>query len=164
VASAVILCVDDEEIPRTLRVMVLIKQGYTVLAAVSAVQALELLDRHHVDLVLTDQMMPDIVGTELAKSCEQAARGCRSSSSPVSMRFRRMRSSQTASSARWKARKPSSGTSPRFSPTTVSSTNRMVSPVETGWLRRWHLPLAPGWEIHSTLPQTRRSHSKAAPP
>jgi len=63
----VILCVDDEEIPRTLRVMVLIKQGYTVLAAVSAVQALELLDRHHVDLVLTDQMMPGIVGTELAK-------------------------------------------------------------------------------------------------
>jgi CheY-like chemotaxis protein len=67
VASAVILRVDDEEIPRTLRVMVLIKQGYTVLAAVSAVQALELLDRHHVDLVLTDQMMPGIVGTELAK-------------------------------------------------------------------------------------------------
>jgi CheY-like chemotaxis protein len=63
----VILCVDDEEVPRTLRVMVLSKQGYTVLAAVSAVQALELLDQHHVDLVLTDQMMPDIVGTELAK-------------------------------------------------------------------------------------------------
>jgi CheY-like chemotaxis protein len=59
--------VDDEEVPRTLRVMVLIKQGYTVLAAVSAVQALELLDQHHVDLVLTDQMMPGIVGTELAK-------------------------------------------------------------------------------------------------
>jgi CheY-like chemotaxis protein len=63
----VILCVDDEEVPRTLRVMVLIKQGYTVLAAVSAVQALELLEQHHVDLVLTDQMMPGAVGTELAK-------------------------------------------------------------------------------------------------
>jgi CheY-like chemotaxis protein len=47
--------------------MILIKQGYTVLAAVSAVQALELLDQHHVDLVLTDQMMPGVVGTELAK-------------------------------------------------------------------------------------------------
>jgi CheY-like chemotaxis protein len=67
VPSAVILCVDDEEVPRTLRVMVLTKQGYTVLAAVSAIQALELLDQHHVDLVLTDHMMPDIVGTELAK-------------------------------------------------------------------------------------------------
>jgi CheY-like chemotaxis protein len=65
--SAVILCVDDEEIPRTLRGQILVRQGYTVLAAVSAVEALELLDRHHVDLVLTDQMMPDVVGTELAK-------------------------------------------------------------------------------------------------
>jgi CheY-like chemotaxis protein len=53
--------------------MVLIKQGYTVLVAVSAVEALDLLDQHHVDLVLTDQMMPDIVGTELAKTL----RACR---------------------------------------------------------------------------------------
>ena len=30
-AGVVILCVDDEEIPRTLRQMVLVKQGYTVL-------------------------------------------------------------------------------------------------------------------------------------
>ena len=65
--GTVILCVDDEEIPRTLRRMVLVKQGYTVLSAVSAAEALDLLDRHHVDLVLTDQMMPGIVGTELAK-------------------------------------------------------------------------------------------------
>lgn len=65
--KAVILCVDDEEIPRTVRVMVLAKQGYTVLSAVSAAEALELLDQHHVDLLLTDQMMPGIVGTELAK-------------------------------------------------------------------------------------------------
>jgi CheY-like chemotaxis protein len=65
--AAVILCVDDEEIPRTLRQLVLVKQGYTVLSAVSAAEALDLLDRHHVDLVLTDQMMPGIVGTELAK-------------------------------------------------------------------------------------------------
>jgi CheY-like chemotaxis protein len=66
-SSAVILCVDDEEIPRTLRGLILVRQGYTVLAAVSAAEALELLDRHHVDLVLTDQMMPGVVGTELAK-------------------------------------------------------------------------------------------------
>jgi CheY-like chemotaxis protein len=66
-SGTVILCVDDEEIPRTLRQMVLVKQGYTVLSAVSAIEALELLDHHHVDIVLTDQMMPGIVGTELAK-------------------------------------------------------------------------------------------------
>jgi CheY-like chemotaxis protein len=67
VPSAVILCVDDEDIPRTLRVMVLATQGYTVLPAVSGDQALELLGRHDVDIVLTDQMMPGMLGTELAK-------------------------------------------------------------------------------------------------
>jgi CheY-like chemotaxis protein len=67
VYNTVILCVDDEEIPRTLRAMVLTRQGFTVLSAVSAAQALELLDQHHVDLVLTDQMMPIMVGTELTK-------------------------------------------------------------------------------------------------
>ena len=66
-SNTVILCVDDEEIPRTLRAMVLTRQGFTVLSAVSAAQALEMLDQHHVDLVLTDQMMPVMVGTELTK-------------------------------------------------------------------------------------------------
>jgi CheY-like chemotaxis protein len=67
VSSVVILCVDDEDIPRTLRMIILVKQGYSVLTASSAHEALDLLDRHHVDLVLTDQMMPGMVGTELAK-------------------------------------------------------------------------------------------------
>jgi CheY-like chemotaxis protein len=67
VSSVVILCVDDEDIPRTLRKIILMKQGYSVLTAGSASEALDLLDRHHVDLVLTDQMMPGMVGTELAK-------------------------------------------------------------------------------------------------
>lgn len=58
---------DDEEIPRTLRAMVLTRQGFTVLSAASAAQALELLEQHHVDIVLTDQMMPVMVGTELTK-------------------------------------------------------------------------------------------------
>jgi CheY-like chemotaxis protein len=63
----VILCVDDEDIPRTLRTIILMKQGYSVLTAASANEALDLLDQHHVDLVLTDQMMPGMAGTELAK-------------------------------------------------------------------------------------------------
>jgi CheY-like chemotaxis protein len=67
VSSVVILCVDDEDIPRTLRKIILMKQGYSVLTAGSASEALDLLDRHHVDLVLTDQMMPGMIGTELAK-------------------------------------------------------------------------------------------------
>ncbi|MDP9049155.1 MAG: response regulator [Acidobacteriota bacterium] len=65
--SITILCVDDEEIPRTLRAIVLQKQGYEVLTAASGAEALKLLDQDSIDLVLTDQMMPAMSGTELAK-------------------------------------------------------------------------------------------------
>ncbi len=63
----VILCVDDEENPLTLRKMVLQKVGYEVLTAKSARQALEILGSRHVDLVLSDQLMPGATGTDLAK-------------------------------------------------------------------------------------------------
>lgn len=62
-----ILCVDDEDIPRTLRTLVLQKQGYEVVAVASAAEALEVLERGGISLVLTDQMMPRMTGTELAK-------------------------------------------------------------------------------------------------
>jgi len=66
-ATDTILCVDDEEIPRTLRALVLRKQGYQVLTAASGPEALKLLDDTDISLVLTDQMMPLMSGTELAK-------------------------------------------------------------------------------------------------
>jgi CheY-like chemotaxis protein len=62
-----ILCVDDEEIPRTLRKLILEKKGYHVTAVASGAEALELLDRTIVDLVLSDQIMPGMSGTELTK-------------------------------------------------------------------------------------------------
>jgi CheY-like chemotaxis protein len=62
-----ILCVDDEEIPRTLRKLILQKQGYQVTTVASGAEALEVLNRMYIDLVLTDQMMPGMSGTELAK-------------------------------------------------------------------------------------------------
>jgi CheY-like chemotaxis protein len=65
--NILILCVDDEEIPRTLRKLVLEKQGYTVLPAASGREALEILEGCSVDLVLSDQMMPGMSGTELTK-------------------------------------------------------------------------------------------------
>lgn len=71
-AKPVILCVDDEEIPRTLRKLVLQKQGYEVIAAASGKEAIELLLAHPVDLVLTDQMMPGMLGTELARQVKLA--------------------------------------------------------------------------------------------
>jgi CheY-like chemotaxis protein len=67
-SSVTILCVDDEEIPRTLRKLILQKQGYQVVTAASGAEALEMLDRANIDLVLSDQMMPGMTGTELTKS------------------------------------------------------------------------------------------------
>lgn len=70
-----ILCVDDEEIPRTLRTLILRKHGYRVIAAASGAEAIELVSREKVDLVLTDQMMPSMSGTELATSVKTAQPG-----------------------------------------------------------------------------------------
>ena len=66
--SITILCVDDEETPRILRKLILQKQGYQVITAASGVEALEVLDRANINLVLSDQMMPGMTGTELTKS------------------------------------------------------------------------------------------------
>jgi CheY-like chemotaxis protein len=60
--------VDDEETPRTLRKLILQKQGYQVVTAASGAEALEVLDRANINLVLSDQMMPGMSGTELTKS------------------------------------------------------------------------------------------------
>jgi two-component system response regulator CpxR len=65
--SITLLCVDDEEIPRTLRKFILQKKGYRVLTATSGSEALEMLDREEINLVLSDQMMPGMTGTELTK-------------------------------------------------------------------------------------------------
>jgi CheY-like chemotaxis protein len=70
--KAAILCVDDEEIPRTLRTLVLQKQGYEVLAVSSGKEALGILASRHFDLVLTDQMMPGMLGTELSRQIKFA--------------------------------------------------------------------------------------------
>jgi len=66
-SSITILCVDDEETPRTLRKLILQKQGYQVITAASGAEALEVLDRVSINLVLSDQMMPGMTGTELTK-------------------------------------------------------------------------------------------------
>ena len=63
-----ILCVDDEDTPRTLRKLVLQKQGYKVITAASGAEALEVLDRTSINLVLSDLMMPGMTGVELTKS------------------------------------------------------------------------------------------------
>ncbi len=70
-----ILCVDDEKIPRTLRKLVLQRQGYEVVDVSSAQEALELLPTRQFDLILTDQMMPGMSGTELTKQIKNTLPG-----------------------------------------------------------------------------------------
>lgn len=61
-----ILAVDDE--PINLRMLErLLRRHYRVLTANNAQEALEILDREQVSLILTDQRMPGMQGTELLR-------------------------------------------------------------------------------------------------
>lgn len=63
-----ILVVDDENVPRMLRCLILQKQGYQIVAADSGRKAIQLLADGGIDLVLSDQMMPSMTGTELTRT------------------------------------------------------------------------------------------------
>ncbi len=63
----VILCVDDEPNALILRKLVLQKAGYEVITANSGKQALEVAESRPIDLLLSDQLMPGMTGTQLAK-------------------------------------------------------------------------------------------------
>ena len=62
----VVLCVDDETIPLTLRKLVLERADFRVLTASSGEKALEILDSNEVHAVVCDQLMPQMTGTALA--------------------------------------------------------------------------------------------------
>jgi CheY-like chemotaxis protein len=66
-----ILCIDDEENQLAVRKLVLEMEGYSVLAASSGQQALHLLARHQIDLVLSDHLMPGLTGAELARQIKE---------------------------------------------------------------------------------------------
>jgi len=65
--SQTILVVDDEEDIRTIVRQILAADGYTVLDAEDPNKALRLAGQQHVDLLLTDVVMPLMRGTELAQ-------------------------------------------------------------------------------------------------
>jgi DNA-binding response OmpR family regulator len=65
-ARSVILCIDDEEKLLMIRQMVLSAAGYTVLTASDGRTGLELFRCKHIDLVITDHLLPDLSGTQLA--------------------------------------------------------------------------------------------------
>ncbi|MDX1675462.1 MAG: PAS domain S-box protein, partial [Longimicrobiales bacterium] len=67
-AGGTVLVVEDEPAVRKLAVRVLERDGYHVLAAENGARALEVMEAHEgpIDLVLTDMVMPEMGGEELA--------------------------------------------------------------------------------------------------
>jgi two-component system, OmpR family, response regulator CpxR len=61
-----LLCVDDNQTALQVRKLVLESAGYSVLAANNFVTAMELFSSSAVDLVLSDHVLEDGTGTELA--------------------------------------------------------------------------------------------------
>ena len=62
-----ILVVDDNENTRKLMKNILSQNGYTPILAKDGLEALEMLDKNHVDLILLDVMMPNMNGFELTQ-------------------------------------------------------------------------------------------------
>lgn len=94
--SSTILIADDDELLRISTRMLLEKQGYSVLEAFSGANALEISSKsdHAIDLLLTDIVMPDMDGGELAEKIATTRPGIRIlfiSGSPHAEIFERMR-------------------------------------------------------------------------
>ena len=72
--SETVLLVEDDEALRTLAREILAVQGYTVIEASSPLEALRLHRRHqgHIDLLLTDVVMPEMNGQQLADRLKNA--------------------------------------------------------------------------------------------
>jgi DNA-binding response OmpR family regulator len=61
-----ILCVDDEPTALTIRTLLLEHAGYKVVPAPDATAALKFFKSQIIDLVISDHLLPDLTGTELA--------------------------------------------------------------------------------------------------
>src|SRR5437868_369866 len=66
IGKPLILCVDDSETQLSLRAQVLEKNGYSVLQATTTAKALQLLRENSVSLVISDHVLGETTGTELA--------------------------------------------------------------------------------------------------
>jgi two-component system, cell cycle response regulator CpdR len=68
-----ILLAEDEEAMRTYLARALANAGYEVVAVGDGVEALPLLENEHFDLLLSDIVMPEMDGIELAQRCAEAS-------------------------------------------------------------------------------------------
>jgi two-component system cell cycle sensor histidine kinase/response regulator CckA len=71
VTPRTILIVDDERAVRDLVAAALTRAGFAVRTAGSAEEALDLEARHPVDLLVTDVILPELSGPELAERIRQ---------------------------------------------------------------------------------------------
>ena len=69
--DATILCLDDEAVGLAIRAAVLRYNGYTVFAASSAEEALQVLADQHIDIVISDYLLRGTSGTQVAASMKQ---------------------------------------------------------------------------------------------
>lgn len=67
-----ILVVDDDKNTRLLLKAVLQAENYTVFTAQNGQEALEVMDREHIDLVVLDVMMPQMDGYEFTRTLREA--------------------------------------------------------------------------------------------
>src|SRR5205823_12782647 len=67
VPSAALLLVDDDEMSRQMLSLRLQRRGFTVIPAKNGYEALQVLARQPVDLILLDVMMPGLSGMEVLK-------------------------------------------------------------------------------------------------
>ena len=67
-----ILVVDDEDLPRFRLLDALESCGHAVMPAVSGKEALQVLERMQVDLVITDVVMPEMDGLELLRAMRRS--------------------------------------------------------------------------------------------
>jgi two-component system cell cycle response regulator CpdR len=68
-----ILLAEDEEAMRAYLARALENAGYEVVAVDRGTEALPLLEREHFDLLLSDIVMPEMDGIELAQRCSEVS-------------------------------------------------------------------------------------------
>lgn len=67
-----IMVVEDNRNTRKLMEAVLLENGYKPILASDGLEALDILDKQHIDLILLDIMMPNMNGYELTKELREA--------------------------------------------------------------------------------------------
>jgi CheY-like chemotaxis protein len=66
-STPTILIVEDSDVVRSLTGRMLVDQGYPIVTAIDGVEAIEVLERCSIGVVLTDLKMPRMNGLELAR-------------------------------------------------------------------------------------------------